>query len=60
MIKLGQNVKIKQPDGFEDGIVKYIHPTNRWFSVEHGTEDYKWRTSFMFDDIGKTVRIVKG
>ena len=60
MIKVGQKVHIKHVDDFEEGIVKYVHPLHRWFSVEHGTEDYKWLTSFKFDEIGKTIRLVKG
>lgn len=60
MINVGQKVNIKNGDEFEEGVVKFVHPTHRWFSVEHGTEEYKWQTSFKFDDIGKTIRIVKG
>lgn len=60
MIKVGQKVHIRHGEDYEKGVVKYVHPTNRWFSVEHGTEDYKWRTSFKFDEIGKTISIVKG
>lgn len=63
MIKVGQKVQIRHfwhTDEIEDGVVKFVHPTNGWFSVEHGTDDYKWLTSFKFDDIGKTIRLVKG
>ena len=61
MIKVGQKVTIRQGvDEYEEGVVKFVHPTNCWFSVEHGTDEYKWLTSFKFDDIGKTVRIKKG
>lgn len=60
MINVGQKVHIKHGDDFEEGVVHFVHPTNRWFSVKHGTEDYKWLTSFKFDEIGKKVQIVKG
>ena len=63
MIKAGQKVRIYHfwhTDEIEEGVVKFVHPTNGWFSVEHGTDDYKWLTSFKFDDIGKTIRLVKG
>lgn len=60
MIKVGQKVHIKNADEFEEGVVKYVHTLHHWFSVEHGTGDYKWLTSFKFDDIGKKILIVKG
>ena len=60
MIKIGQKVHIRRGDEFEEGIVKYVHQPHQWFSVEHGTDEYKWRTSFKFDEIGKTVRVMKG
>lgn len=60
MIKVGQKVNIRHVDEFEEGVVHFVHPTNRWFSVKHGTEDYKWLTSFKFDDIGKKIIIMKG
>ena len=63
MIKVGQKVRIQQfwkTEEYDEGVVKYVHPLHQWYSVEHGTDDYKWRTSFKFDDIGKRVRVVKG
>lgn len=60
MIKVGQKVHIKNGDDFEEGVVKFVHMTHCWFSVEHGTEEYKWLTSFKFDEIGKKIRVVKG
>ena len=39
------------------GTVVEVHEDHRWFSVEYG--DPKQRTSFLFDDIGKDVKILK-
>lgn len=58
MINVGQKVHIKHGDEFEEGVVHFVHPTNRWFSVKHGTEDYKWLTSFKFDEIDKKIKII--
>ena len=60
MIKVGQKVRIHHGDEFEEGVVKFVHYSHRWFSVEHGTDEYKWRTGFKFDEIGKKIKIVKG
>lgn len=60
MIKVGQKVHIRNGEDYEKGVVKYVHPTNRWFSVEHGTDEYKWLTSFKYDDIDRKIIIVKG
>lgn len=57
MINVNQKVKIRRGDKWEEGVVHFVHPLHRWFSVKHGTEDYKWLTSFKFDEIGKKVRI---
>ena len=59
MIKVGQKVEFGPDNDIQHGVVKYVHPTHCWFSVEHGTDDYKWRTSFKFDDIGVGVRLVE-
>ena len=70
MIKVGQKVRINpfkdvtfrgctELHGYIDGVVKFIHPTNRWFNVEYGDEQGVRLTSFKFDDIGKAVKLVK-
>lgn len=67
MIKVGQKVRF---DPFKDimgfgtevnrgnyvtGIVVMVNEPHQWFSVEYG--DPKARTSFMFCEIGKAVKI---
>lgn len=60
MIKVGQKVRIRNGNEIDEGVVKCVHPTHCWFGVEHGTDEYKWLTSFKFDDIGTKIQIVKG
>ena len=38
-----------------EGIVKYVNPIHRWFSVEYG--EYGQRVAYKFDDIGKVVNL---
>ena len=69
MIKIGQKVKfnpvahmhsVNDIAAYEntEGIVKYINPVNRWFSVEYG-DDVKLRMAFNFNDIGKNVKMAE-
>lgn len=60
MIKVGQKVRIKHVNEFEEGVVRIVHASHRWFSVEPDAPECNWVTSFKFDEIGKTVKIVKG
>ena len=70
MIKLGQKVHFNPFHGvrqyglgtandFVIGIVNYIHPTNGWFNVKYDNGDGTQLLGFRFDDIGKTVKLVK-
>lgn len=67
MIKVGQKVKFNPFKGLHsvgdisstentEGVVKFVHERNRWFSVEYG-DDVKLRISYNFNDIGKDVRL---
>lgn len=62
MIKVGQKVRIRHfyRDDYEEGIVKVVHTSHQWFSVRPLAPECNWLTSFKFDEIGKTVFIVKG
>lgn len=60
MIKVGQKVRIGRADVAEYGVVRIVHASHRWFSVEPDAPECNWVTSFKFDEIGKTVKIVKG
>lgn len=42
--------------GDVEGTIVEIHKDHKWFSVEYGNP--KQRTSFKFDDIGKSVILV--
>lgn len=70
MIKSGQKVRIdpfkdmrtygmSMTTGLVDGVVKYVHPTHCWFNVEYGDSEGKRLISYKFDEIGKSVRLVK-
>lgn len=70
MIKVGQKVRFNpflgcRQYGFSymsddlEGVVHYVHPTNRWFNVKYDGGDGMVLTGFKFDDIGKNVKIVK-
>ncbi len=69
MINIGQKVKFNPFKGIHSagdisatentvGVVKYVNPTHRWFSVEYG-DDVKLRISFNFNDIGNAVTLCK-
>lgn len=72
MIKVGQKVEINP---FKDiraaaglgpinetveGIVHFVHPTNRWFNVKYGSEGGERLIGYKFDDIDKTVKLIGG
>ena len=59
MIKVGQKVRFRKINVVHYGTVNFVHPTHRWFNVKHGDDEYEWLTGFKFDEIGKTVRIIK-
>ena len=61
MIQVGQKVRIRRfyQDDFDEGVVKIVHASHKWFSVKLDAPECNWLTSFKFDDIGKTVQIMK-
>jgi hypothetical protein len=70
MIKVGQKVRFNPFSGVRqyglgsaqdivDGIVNYVHPTNGWFNVRYNNGDGTQLLGFRFDDINKTVKLVK-
>lgn len=69
MIKVGQKVRFNPYHGVKqsgfgvendvaEGVVHYVHPTNRWFNIKYNGGDGPMLTGFKFDDIGKNVKIV--
>lgn len=56
MIKTGQKVTFKYYNEILDGVVNYVHATNRWFNVRYG-DDKNLLISFNFNDIGKDVNV---
>lgn len=71
MIKVGQKVKFNPFDGlhmtgFTDinkkfkGVVKFVHPTHRYFTVEYDNGAGLQKISYRFDDIGKYVKLING
>lgn len=70
MIKVGQKVRFNPFHGvrqyglgsvndFVVGVVNYVHPTHRWFNVKYNNGDGTQLLGFLFDDIDKTVKVVK-
>jgi hypothetical protein len=69
MIKVGQKVRFNPYHGVKqsglgvetditEGVVHYVHPTNRWFNIKYNGGDGPLLTGFKFDDIGKVVKII--
>lgn len=67
MIEVGQKVTCKPYLGLKafeasaqdeehEGVVTYVNKMNRWFQVEY--HKTRLRTSFKFDEIGRTVKLV--
>ena len=69
MIRVGQKVKMNPfmdirtygmsaVGGLQEGVVNYVHPAHKWFSVEYDAADTKQVIGYKFFDIGKTVEII--